>query len=49
MEQLYPVRDQISVNAWSTMATKEFILKFQSVVLPDGLIGHLYGPVGRLL
>ena len=22
-------------------------LKFQSVVLPNGLIGHLYGPVGR--
>jgi len=24
-------------------------LKFQSVALPNGLIGHLYGPVGRLL
>ena len=22
-------------------------LKFQSIVLPNGLIGHLYGPVGR--
>ena len=24
-------------------------LKFQSVVIPNGLIAHLYGPVGELL
>ena len=24
-------------------------LKFQSVALPNGLIGHLYGPVGRYM
>ena len=24
-------------------------LKFQSIVLPNGLIGHLYGPVGRYI
>ena len=23
-------------------------LKFQSVVLPNGTIGHLYGPVGKI-
>ena len=24
-------------------------LNFQSIVLPNGLIGHLYGPVGRYI
>ena len=25
------------------------VIKFQSVALPSGLIGHLYGPVGRYM
>ena len=40
-----PLPDQISIREQCTMAINA--LKFQSLVLPNGFIANLYGPVGN--
>ena len=42
--------DQGNTKEWFTTGISVcIVLKFQSVVVPNGLIAHLYGPVGESL
>ena len=41
-----PISRPGKIKGWFTMDTNVHSLKFQSLALPSGLIGHMYGPVG---
>ena len=48
MEQSVQYANRERIKGWYTMGTKRVhALKFQAVALQNGLIGRLFGPVGK--